>query len=187
MQASLQIAFHGLECSEATRELIEEKVAWLEQFYGRLTGCRVVVDAPHRHHRNGNLYHVRIDFTLPGGQIVVNREPAQRTEYRDLNVAIRDAFDAARRLLEEHVRRHRHEVKSHELPPHAQVSQLFADEGYGFILTSDGREVYFHRHAVLNDGFDQLQVGAEVTFVEEAGDKGPQASTVRLVGRHNHG
>jgi ribosome-associated translation inhibitor RaiA len=107
MQTPLQIAFHGLDRSEATREMIEEKVAWLEEVSDRITGCRVVIEVPHRHHRNGNQYLVRIDLTLPGGEIVVNREPAQRTEYSDLTQAIRDAFDTARRLLEERVHRRR--------------------------------------------------------------------------------
>jgi ribosomal subunit interface protein len=187
MQTPLQIAFHNLECSEAVRKLIEDKVAWLERSYDRVTGCRVVVEAPHRRHRQGNQYLVRIDLTVPGGEIVINREPPPRSESRDLAVAIRDAFDAARRKLEEHVRRLRQEVKNHEPPPHARVSQLFTDESYGFLTTADGREVYFHRHAVRNGGFDELTVGAEVAFVEEAGEKGAQASTVRPTGRHNHG
>jgi ribosomal subunit interface protein len=183
MQTPLQIAFHNLECSEAVRGLIEEKVAWLEQFYDRITGCRVVVEEPHRHHRQGNQYLVHIDLTVPGSVIAINRE---HTASGDLSVAIRDAFDAARRKLEEHVRRLRQEVKSHEPPLHARVSQFFPEEGYGFLTTADGREVYFHRRAVLNGGFDDLQVGVEVAFVEEPGDKGPQASTVRPVGRHSH-
>jgi len=187
MQTPLQIAFHGLEGSEATRGLIEEKVAWLERYYDRIVGCQVVVEVPHRHHRHGNQYLVRIDLKVPAGEIVVNREPAQRAEYRDLQVAIRDAFDTARRQLEIQVRRLRKEVKTHELPPQARVSQLFPEEGYGFLQTPDGREVYFHRHALLNGDFDGLVLGTEVTFAEEAGDKGPQASTIRLVGRHNHG
>jgi ribosomal subunit interface protein len=182
----LQIAFHNLDCSEAVKGLIEEKVAWLEKFHDRITSCRVVIEAPHRHHRQGNQYLVRIDLAVPGGEIVVNRDASQNTEYRDLNVAIRDAFDSARRQLEQHLRRMRREVKSRETPPHAQVCRLLAHEGYGFLLTADGREVYFHRHAVLNGGFDHLQVGDEVAFVEETGDKGPQASTVRPLGRHNH-
>jgi cold shock CspA family protein len=195
MQASLQIAFHNLEGSDSIRGLIEEKVAWLERFYDRITGCRVVVEAPHKHHRNGNQYQVCIDLTVPGGEIVVNREPSaaqqqqQRTELRDLPVVIRDAFDAARRKLEEHVRRTRREVKSHQeaSAPRARVSQLFAEEGYGFLTTLiDAREIYFHRRAVLNGGFDELRVGAEVAFIEEEGEKGPQASTVRPLGRHNH-
>jgi cold shock CspA family protein len=116
----------------------------------------------------------------------VTREPSQHTAYRDIQVALRDAFDSARRQLEDYVRRQRRDVKAHEIAPHARVSQLFPKEGYGFLTTPDGREIYFHRHSVLHDEFDQLQIGTEVTFVEEEGKKGPQASTVRPVGRHHH-
>lgn len=186
MQTPVQIAFHGLDCSEATRGLIEEKVAWLERYFDRITGCRVVVEMPHRHSRQGNQYHVRIDLALPGSEIVVNRDSARRTANQDLEVAIGHAFDAARRQLEEHVRRRRQEVKNHEPIPHARVIKLFLEEGYGFLMTADEREVYFHKNAVLNGGFDGLEIGNEVTFAEELGEQGPQASTVRPVGRHNH-
>jgi ribosomal subunit interface protein len=188
MQVPLRIAFHNLECSESIKELIEERVAWLERYFDRITGCEVVVEAPHRHHRQGNLYQVRIDLTVPGSELVVNHEPPgkpeTRTQHEDLATTVRHTFDIARRKLEEYVRRHRHEVKSHELLPRARVSQFFAVEGYGFLMTPDGREVYFHRNAVLNGGFDELTVGSEVAYAEEAGEKGPQASTVRAIGRH---
>ena len=65
------------------------------------------------------------------------------------------------------------------------MARFLADEDCGFIETSDGREVYFHRNAVLNDEFDHLVVGAEVRFVEQQGDKGPRASSVRLIGKHH--
>lgn len=186
MQVPLQIAFHHMEPSETVKALLEEKVAWLEQSYGRITRCRVVVEAPHRHRRQGNHYQVHIDLTLPGGEIAINRDPPQRDAHKDLHVAIRDAFDAARRRLEEHARRQRNQVKSHEPPAQARISRLFPDEGYGFLQTPEGREVYFHQNAVVNGDFPKLATGVEVTFVEEDGERGPQASTVRLLGRHNH-
>jgi ribosomal subunit interface protein len=185
MQTPLQIAFQNLDASEAVKGLIEEKVAWLERYYDRITGCRVVIQSPHRHHRQGNLYQVRIDLSVPGGEIVVNRESPPHAD-SDLAVVVRDAFDAARRQLEEHGRRLRREVKNHEPPPHARVGKLFPEAGYGFLDTPDGREVYFHRNAVFNGGFEHLEVGTEVSFVEVPGDKGPQATTIRPVGRHNH-
>lgn len=190
MQVPLQIAFHNLECSDAIKELIEERVGWLERYYDRIIGCRVVVEEPHRHHRQGNLYRVRVDLTVPGAELVVSHEPPghpeRRSHFENLDTTIRHTFDNVRRKLEEYVRRHRNEVKSHDGLPHARVSQFFGQEGYGFLMTADGREVYFHRNAVLNGEFDELKVGAEVAFAEEAGDKGPQASTVRAIGRHNH-
>lgn len=186
MQLPLQIAFHNMEHSDAVEAAVREKAAKLDEFCDRIMGCRVVVEAPHRHHRRGNQYQVRIDLTVPGEEIVVNREPAEHTEYRDLGVALRDAFDAARRQLEDYVRRRRGAVKAHAGAAHAKVARLFPEEGYGFLETADGREVYFHRHSVLDDAFDRLEVGTEVAFAEEEGKKGPQASTVAVSGQHGH-
>jgi cold shock CspA family protein len=141
--------------------------------------CRVVVEAPVRHHRKGGPYKVRIDLTVPGDELVINRQADE-----DLYVAIRDAFHAARRRLEDYARRQRGAVKVHEPFPHARVVKLFPEEGYGFLETSDGREVYFHRNSVIDSGFDRLEIGAEVRFAEESGEHGPQASTVIIAGKH---
>lgn len=186
MQLPLQIAFHNMAHSDAIENIIRAKAEKLDQFAEHIMGCRVVVEMPHRHHVHGNQYQVRIDITAPGEEIVVNREPSEHTEYRDVLVAIRDAFDAAGRQLEDYVRRRRGYVKALETAAHGRVSKLFPQEGYGFLETPDGREIYFHRHGVLHEGFDRLNLGTEVSFVEEMGKKGPQASTVKIVGRHGH-
>jgi cold shock CspA family protein/ribosome-associated translation inhibitor RaiA len=186
MQIPLQVSFRHMEHSEAIEALIREKVAKLDASPDHIMGCRVVVEPAGKHHEFGNLYQVRIDITVPGEEVVVVREPSQHTQYRDINVAVRDAFDSARRQLEDYVRRRRGCVKTLETAPHARISKLIPEEGYGFLATPDGREIYFHRHSVLEDEFDRLEVGTEVTFVEEEGKKGPQASTVRPVGRHHH-
>ena len=73
-------------------------------------------------------------------------------------------------------------MKSHDPQPYAVVCRVFPEEGYGFIETPEGKEVYFHGNSVLGDDFKHLEVGTEVTFVEEAGERGPQASSVKLVG-----
>jgi cold shock CspA family protein len=175
-----------MEHSKPIEALIREKVAKLDASPDHIMGCRVVVEPAGKHHEHGNLYEVRIDITVPGEEIVVTREPSQHAEYRDIHVALRDAFDSARRRLEDYVRRRRGSVKALETAPHARVSKLSPEESYGFLQTPDGREIYFHRHSVLHEGFDHLQIGTEVAFVEEEGKKGPQASTVRPVGRHHH-
>jgi ribosome-associated translation inhibitor RaiA len=120
MQVPVQIAFHNLERSEVIERLIEEKVAWLERVYDRVTACRVVVEAPHRHHREGNQYLVRIDLAVPGGAIVVNRQPPEHSASRNLPTTIRDAFDAARGQLEGYVHRLKRHSKSHEAVPQEQ-------------------------------------------------------------------
>ena len=99
----------------------------------------------------------------------------------DLPVAVRDAFDAARRQLQDYASRQRGDTKSHEDVPEGTVSKVFPNRGYGFIQTSDGREIYFHRNSVLGDGFAHLTAGIQVRFSEEMGDDGPQASTVSVL------
>jgi cold shock CspA family protein len=85
--------------------------------------------------------------------------------------------------VRDYARRRRGKTKIHEPAPLARVMKLFPLEDYGFLATHDGRELYFHKNSVLQPGFEQLEIGTQVHFVEELGDKGPQASTVRLVGR----
>ncbi len=176
MKLPLQITARNLDLSEADREKIREKAEKLNTYYEQIMHCRVLVEVPHRHHREGILYNVRIDMTVPGSELIVKREPNE-----DIDVAIRDAFDAARRQLEDFARRHRGAVKHHEEIPHARISALFPDKGYGFLTTSDGREIYFHRHSVIDRDFKDLRVGMEVRFTEEQGEKGPQASTVTVI------
>lgn len=187
MQIPLQISFRGIDHSDAVEADLRERAGRLEQFYGRITGCRVVVEAPHARHRKGKLYHVRIDLTVPGAEIVVGRDPGLHHAHEDIYVAIRDAFDAARRQLEDHVRRARGDTKRHDVPPHGRVSKLFLRDGYGIIETPGGREIYFHRNSVVGDAFDGVEIGQEVRFVAARGEseKGPQATTVHLIGKHH--
>lgn len=180
MELPLQITAPDFPLSAAVEAEIREKAANLDLYYDRILRCRVVVEAPVGHHRHGGPYNVRLDLTVPGAELVVNRQDAE-----DLPVAIRDAFDAMRRRLEDYVRHQRGDVKVHEealLPGH--VSKLFPQEGYGFVETPEGREIYFHRNSVLEPGFDQVEIGTEVRFAEEAGEAGPQASTVHIVKTH---
>jgi ribosomal subunit interface protein len=179
VELPLQITVRNASISEAVEEDIREKAASLDSFYGHIMGCRVAVEAPHRHQHRGILYNVRIDITVPGSELVIKREP-----HEDVYVAVRDAFDAARRQLEDFARRQRGDVKTHEPPSHARISKLFTDEGYGFLKTADDREIYFHRNSVLHEGFGRLKIGTEVRYAEEMGEKGPQASTVAIAGKH---
>jgi cold shock CspA family protein len=100
-------------------------------------------------------------------------------------VAVSQAFDVARRRLEDIAREHRGTVKVHEAPAHGQVVEISKIDEYGFIQTDEHR-VYFTRASVLDDAFDELEVGTSVAFVEEQGDKGPQASTVRVLRKHHY-
>ncbi len=171
----LQVSVHGTTLTDAIRELIGHHAQKLAQFYDRITACRVVVDE--RHFRMGRAirYDVRIDLTAPGKEIAVRGKIQP-----DLITAIQDAFEAARRQLQDFARRQRGDVKQRTTPGRAVVATLHPSEGYGFLRTADGREIYFHRNSVLDHGFERLDVGTRVRFAEEAGADGPQASTVAL-------
>jgi ribosomal subunit interface protein len=186
MKVPLQISFRNMEGSEAMKANIAERVDKLHRVNDRITRSRVMVEAHHRRHHNGNLYHVRIDMTVPRQELVASREPHEHHSHTDVYVAIRDAFDAARRQLEAYARQRRGDVKSHEPPPHGSVAQLFPDQDYGWIASADGRVIYFHRNSLVNGDFDKLEVGAEVSFAEARGDLGPQASSVRRLGKHHY-
>jgi len=199
-----QVTFRGLAHSDALEADIRKRIAWLEQFYAGIVGCRVLVEMPHRHRHDGRHFHVRIEVTVPGGApIVVSHEPslhgplkdveeaAHRKEteiegvHRYARVAVHQAFDAARRRLQDFARERRGAVKTHEVPAHGEIVEISKGDGYGFIQ-ADGRQIYFSRASVLDDAFDELVVGTPVAFVEEQGEKGPQASTVRVLGKHHY-
>lgn len=186
MQVPVEISFRNMDRSESVESDIREKVAKLEEFFDRITCCRVVVEAPHKHHHQGNLYHVRIQLEVPQHELVVDREPREKHSHEDVSVAVRDAFQAIRRQLEDYVRMLRGDTKTHSTVPHGRIVRLFPEEGYGFIQMPDEREVYFHANSLLDADFDHLEVGTEVRFVEEQGEKGPQAASVLPVGRHHH-
>jgi ribosomal subunit interface protein len=186
MQVPLQITFRHMDSSDALAALIRERVEELERFCDRIISCHVVVERQHPR-REGNLFRVRVDLGVPGREIVVGRDPAAHHAHEDPYVAVRDAFDAVRRLVEDYVRERRGEVKLHGVPDHGRVARLIAGQDYGFIATPDGGEIYFHRNSVVNGGFEKLEVGDEVRFVvqERESPKGPQASTVVPLGKHH--
>ncbi|HEY4308710.1 MAG TPA: HPF/RaiA family ribosome-associated protein [Pirellulales bacterium] len=123
MKLPLQISFHNTERFAEIEDAIRERAAQLDQFADRIMSCVVVVDVPHKHHQSGNLYQVRIDIKLPGGEVVVNREPGKTKSHQDIRVAIRDAFAAAVREMEDYVRVQRTDVKRHEPQAHARVAR----------------------------------------------------------------
>jgi cold shock CspA family protein/ribosome-associated translation inhibitor RaiA len=185
MPVSLQITFRDMPPSPAVQARIRELADKLDHFHERIMSCRVVVRAPHRHHHKGRLYHVSIDLKVPGHEIAVNRDPPEHHAHEDIYVAVRDAFDALARRLEDVARERRGDVKMHRSEPHGQIARLFPDEGYGFIETAIEGDVYFHANSVANKGFQHLKVGCEVRYSAEPGEKGLQATVVKPVGKHH--
>jgi hypothetical protein len=162
MPVPAHIEFRGLVHSDTLEGQIRERLTWLQQFYSGIVGCRVLLEVPHRHHHDDRHFHVCIGVNVPGGgPIVVSHEPSLHgtlkdvedtgqhkdteieREHRYARVAIHEAFDVARRRLQDFAREQRGAVKTHE-------------------------------------------VGTPVASVEERGEKGPRASTVRLLGKHHY-
>jgi cold shock CspA family protein len=183
MQIPLEISYRDVRKSEAIENLIREKAAKLELICDYITSCRIAVERPHSFVKKGNSFRFRIDITVPPGhEVVVTREPGDSDKHDKLPKIIRDAFNAARKQLQELVRKQRKEVKTHpEQEVRAIVSSIYPLEGYGFIRTVNGREIYFHRNSILNMNFDELQTGMGVRFSEVDGEKGPQAASVQVI------
>lgn len=182
MDVPLEIAFHNTEPSEALEQRIRERVARMQKRFGRINSCRVVVEVPHRSQVKALAYHLRIEVGVPSKELVVSRDPGDRNAHFDPYVAVRDAFDAMERQLEQHSQLMRGDTKTHSAPLQGHVARLFGD--HGFVSTADGRELYFHRNAVAEDGFDKLETGATValSLVHNESPQGAQATSVRPIG-----
>lgn len=149
MKLPVQITFRNMESSEAIEAVIRKRVEKLETYYDQIMACRVLVEVPNRHHLKGRHRHIRIDLTVPNAEIVVNHEPSLHTkqkhieveehsksvelnsEYKDINVAIREAFEVAKRQLQDYARRRRLDIKEHSKPrvrrqqePETKISEL---------------------------------------------------------------
>jgi cold shock CspA family protein len=181
MQLAPQIVYRHLIPTRSVEARIQAEIAALEKFFDRIQSCRVMVEPSGEQHETGNQYHVRIDLAVPGRSIVVGRDPGDDAAHEDLHVAIRDSFAAARRLLADHAREARGEVKEHvSAERHGEVARLMPDKGFGFVRALDGHEVYFHKNSVSRDRFEDLHVGSWVAFTEEEGREGPQAARLHL-------
>jgi ribosomal subunit interface protein len=181
----VELAFRNMDASPAVEDRVRTQIAKLGQFHDHVMACRVVVECHHRHHHKGNLFHVRIDLTIPDHELVVNREPKEHQAHEDVYVAIRDAFDAMRRQLQDTVRIRRGKVKHHETPPHGRIREIAPAADYGVIETPDGREIRFSSKSVVDYDFARLEVGDPVWFTEVESDEGPAASTVHVEGKHH--
>jgi ribosomal subunit interface protein len=187
MRMPLQITFRHMDPSPALEAFIRQRAEELDQFFDRITSCRVVVECRHPRQQQGKLFEVRIDLTVPGAEIVVGRDPGANHAHEDAHVAVRDAFDAARRRLEDHARDRRGAVKLHSVPDHGRIARLLPDRDCGFILTAAGDDIYFHRNSIVVGAFDRFEIGAEVRFVAQHSEsaEGLQASTVVPLGKHH--
>jgi ribosome-associated translation inhibitor RaiA/cold shock CspA family protein len=189
MQKGLEITYHNMEPTDWLDADIRERVAKLEKMHDRLVGVRVAIEAQHKQHKVGNVYDVHIELFVPGGDLVVSRQPHKAKEkyaHPDVRTSVRDAFQAAERQLQDYKEQLRGDVKVHEPMFQGQISQLYPQEDYGFILTNTGTQLYFHRNSLLGGAeFDKLTRGMAVHYIEDVGDTGPIATKVWLGPEHH--
>ena len=168
MKVPLEISFRKVDRTAAIVQLIEEKVAKLEQVCDYLISCHVVIDQKQQHQQSGNPYEVRIDMHVPPGHMLtLRRKSGEGDMHASLEQVLRDAFGAARRKLKALVEKQRGKIKVHgDGPRSGEVIRLFQDREYGFFRTATGEEVYFDRLSLLKDDFERLSVGTPVAYGE---------------------
>ena len=183
MQVPLQMSFRGVRKSTAIEDLIRDQAAKLERVCDDIVACRIAIEKPQKHQRSGNPFRVRIDVTVPPEhELVVTREASEGDLHEQLPTVIRHAFSAMRRQLRKLVEKQHGDVKTHPAQEiGGLIVRLFREQGYGFIKSPDGEEIYFHKNSLPEDEFDRLEVGTGVQWHQEEGNNGPQASTVRII------
>jgi cold shock CspA family protein len=183
----LELRMSNVPDREYAERLVREQIEKLERHTGSITSCHIAIERPHTHPTAGAPYRTRIEVRLAGADpFVVRREQGDGEVTDDLSKIIHDAFAAADRKAREIVRRQRGNIKRHvgqQLM--GIITELHQD--YGILFSSDGRKIYFHAHSVLDHPFEELREGMGVTYVEESGEEGPQASTLRVVDRRGRG
>ncbi|HVY54005.1 MAG TPA: HPF/RaiA family ribosome-associated protein [Gammaproteobacteria bacterium] len=178
---SVQVTFRDIPYSEALEShIINDHAKKLSELYDQIISCRVVLAITQNRKHQGKLYNIRVNLAVPGKEIVVNRQ-----ENEDVYVAIRDAFNALTRQLEDYIRKRRGDVKTHDFPLNGFVARLFPDEKFGFIKGQDGNEYYFSATNIASTTFDHLTVGDTVRFLSEPSNDGLQARRITLE-KHNH-
>ncbi len=189
MQVPLEISYRDVEKTDELENLIREKAAKLDQVCDRLTSCRVALERPQRSQTSGNPYRVRIDMRVPPGhELVATNDVHGGDMHHPLEKVVRDTFETAKRQLRALMEKQRGGVKTHPAQETgAVIARLFAEQGYGFLRTPEGEEIYFHRNSVLNGGFEKLRVGTGVRYSSEPGEKGEQATTVQAVDQPSAG
>ena len=178
MPADVQISFRGMESSPSVEAQVRRRAEGLQQFSDRVSACRVMLEAAHRRHRQGTIYHVRVDLTAPGGEVVVGRG------------ARRGSCARGPARLDWRCIRCRPPPASGPTPARWPTKlsrrsdrpdrRVFAERDYAFLETDEGEEIYIHRNAVVDGGFDRLKVGDHVRFVVDL-DEGESCQ-----GKHRH-
>ncbi len=178
----VQITIRDIPGSAALEAHLRSKSAKLKQFYKNMTSCRIVLEFEQKHKHRGKLYNVKLDVTVPGKELVVTNKTNE-----DVYVAVRDAFTAIIRQLDNLSHKRHGRVKTHSDVMHGHVARIREDEGYGFIEGTDGNEYYFSLTNVRAPGVQPLMIGDAVEYIPQSVNDGWQACHVLRERNHvNH-
>ena len=169
----VQITTRDLPGSPTLEAHIRSKAEKLKQFHDHMTSCRIVVEFEQKHKHRGKLYNVRIDVTVPGKELVVTKKADE-----DVYIAIREAFSALTRQLDNFSHKRHGRVKTHSESMHGRVARIMEEDGYGFIEGADGNEYYFSVTNVRYPQFNRLMIGDAVEYIPEPVSEGWQACHV---------
>lgn len=183
MRIPLEISFHGLESSDSLEQTIRKDAAKLERVCDRLISCRVGIKLDQKSSNTSNPFRIKIEMRVPPGHnLVVTNKSGLKEAADDLPAVIKNTFKSAHRRLKQLMEKQQGSKKSH---PQQQITgiitKIFSEEGYGFLRTLDGDEIYFHQNSIVNDDFDQLEPGTGVSYTTEVGEKGLQATSVQVM------
>jgi ribosome-associated translation inhibitor RaiA/cold shock CspA family protein len=184
MHKPLQIAFRNMDCSPFLEALVRERVAKLERHFPDITGCRIVIEIPHRSPQSGKLpLGIAVEVDVPGRPLIVGKAEEVRHDMKaGQNRAVSRAFEAVQRQLQELGDIRVGAVKQHDGEGEAGVVvRMFPELDYGFVEVRASPDLYFSRSVVVGGDFDALEVGSmvQVTRASSEGPMGPQASSVR--------
>lgn len=181
MQTQPIITFRNMESSPAVEAVIAKRIAALEHFSDRITGCEVILEAPQKRQVKGRAFAVRVNLQLPGPDLSVSRTVAQGSAQDDLVLAVNRAFSAVEKQLKKNRdTMARVEVKHHPPELHGEITELEPELGYGWLRADDGREVYFERDSLVSGDWDDLKPGAKMRMRVADGEKGPFATGLSL-------
>lgn len=191
MAIPLQLTFRNTDHSEWMVDAVQvelKKLEKLEKYSGQIQNCRVVVEKSNNHHHKANIYHIRVSLNVEGKEIIVSKESGTQSAGRDIHTALKHAFEVIPKKLKKmeiidgsaHPA-HRKKREYYTVIEHGQIASVFAEDGFGFLQTPQGSEVYFNKDALVGATFEQLLPGTDVAFAIEAGTEGPVVSWVSAI------
>lgn len=172
----VQITAKDIPVTPVLEAHIRKRVDKLKHYYDHINSCRVVITLPKQHMHQGKIYNVHLDLKVTGKELVVTRKSNE-----DMYVAIRDAFDALERQLEEHGRKRHGRVKTHDAVTRGRVERIMTEDGFGFIEDNDGNEYYFSVTNVSYPSFSLLIAGDAVEFIAVPFNDGMQAHRITKI------